>query len=215
MDMLWALNRRFTRWSIVFGMPSKAPLGELTHHAQVAPSWSNLQVLNSQGCNVDLQLTSPGSWLHLQGVTALDFERLAAQGVTPTIQFASGGITQAFVHVNYGCESRQVMDSLAEQIQVGLDASVRAHIGSVSFPLPGFDCWSDEQLRVCRGISFDSNSMGTQLSNQLRHLKGEVDRSRTLGAVPALILEATTEGGAESLKEKRTVRGEPPRPSEY
>jgi hypothetical protein len=215
MDMLWALNRRFTRWSIVFGMPGKAPLGELTHHTQVAPSWANLQVLNSQGCNVDLQLTSPDSWLHLDGVTALDFERLAAQGVTPTIQFTSGGITQVFVHVNYGCESRQVMDSLAEQIEVGLDASVRAHIGSVSFPLPGFDCWSDEQLRVCSGISFDSNSMGTQLSNQLRHLKGEVDRSRILGAVPALILEATTEGGAESLKEKRTVRGEPPRPSEY
>ncbi|MDA7089281.1 relaxase/mobilization nuclease domain-containing protein [Pseudomonas sp. SA3-5] len=215
MDMLWELNRRFTRWGIVFGMPGQAPLGELTHHAQIAPSWANLQVLNSQGCNIDLQLTSPDSWLHLEGVTALDFERLAAQGVTPTIQFTSGGITQVFVHVNYGCESRQVMNRLAEQIQVGLDARVRAHIGSVSFPLTGFDCWSDEQLRVCSGVSFDGSTMGMQLSSQLRQLKGELDRSGILGAVPVLSLDTMTEAGAELLGENRTVRGEPPRPGEY
>ncbi|VXD04080.1 hypothetical protein PSEUDO9AZ_40821 [Pseudomonas sp. 9AZ] len=193
MDMLWALDRGFARWSITYSVPGASQLGALTNRDQVLPEWANLQVLNSLGFNVHLSLTSQNSWLHLVGVTRDDLDALKSQGVVPTIEFTAGGFTELYVHVNYGCESRQVMESLAEQIQIGLEARVRAHIGSVSFPLPGFDGWTDGQLQSCSGISFDGRTMGTQLSSQLKLLKGEVGPPKILGAIPMLRSEALAE----------------------
>ncbi|WP_176450992.1 relaxase/mobilization nuclease domain-containing protein [Pseudomonas aeruginosa] len=184
MDMVWELDRRFTRWSIACASPGNEPLCNLTASEQVHSAWSNLQVLNSQGCNVQLSLSSADSWLHLVNVTEADLLVLSARGIEPTIQFTRNGVTEIFVHVNYGCELRDVMDSLAEQVQVGLQASVRAHIGSVSFPLPGFDCWHDEQLQLCSAFRLTPKTMGMQFSSQLRQLKGEVGPPRMLGAVP-------------------------------
>ena len=184
MDVVWELDRRFTRWSIACARPGNEPLCNLTASEQVHSAWSNLQVLNSQGCNVQLSLSSADSWLHLVNVTEVDLLVLSARGIEPTIQFTRNGVTEIFVHVNYGCERRDVMDSLAEQVQVGLQASVRAHIGSVSFPLPGFDCWHDDQLQLCSAFRLTPKTMGMQFSSQLRQLKGEAGPPRMLGAVP-------------------------------
>lgn len=214
MDMLSGLSRGFTRWKVTFGIPGQPPLGELTRRDQILPSWPNLQVLNSQGCNVELSLTSTDSWLHLVGVTERDLKWLQEQEITPAIRFTRGGVMEMFVHVNYGIESNQVMQHLAEQIQSGLDATVRAHFGSVSCPLPGFDCWVDEQLQSCCGISLDSQSIGTQLSSQLKTLKGDVGRSRVLGVPPILSTDILLSGDERPLIE-RQGQIEPPRPGEY
>ncbi|MCY1292835.1 hypothetical protein D9M70_420770 [compost metagenome] len=193
LDMLWELERRFIHWRITCDKPGEGLLAELARSDQLSPNWANLQVLNSQGCNVQLSLTSKASWLHLVGVTEGDLEHLLIQGIVPTIQMTVAGMTEVFVHVNYGCENRQVMARLAEQIQIGLEATVHAHIGSVSFPLPGFDRWDEEAPRVCCGLKFDSASMGAQLSSQLRQLKGEVGPPRVLGAIPILRSEEKEE----------------------
>jgi hypothetical protein len=180
-----ALDRRFTKWSITLGPSGQAQLGQLNRYEELASSWSNLQVLNSLGNNVRLQLSSQDSWLHLVGVTSTDLQKLEAQRITPTAQFMIDGVTQVFVHVNHGHESPQIMKYLNKQIQVGLDAQVRSYVGSVSFPVGGFDYWLDDELHTCRDVRFDTSTIGSQFTKELQRLKGELGVSRVMGAPPA------------------------------
>ncbi|MGF0337941.1 relaxase/mobilization nuclease domain-containing protein [Ectopseudomonas toyotomiensis] len=215
LDMLWELERRFTHWCVSFGIPGEDPIGELTRSDELSPNWSNLQVLNSQGVNVQLSLTSRGSWLHLNGVTERDLARLRSEGIEPTVLFTVGGVTEAYVHVNYGIENRLVMRRLAEQVQVGLDAIVQPYIGVVTFPLPGFDCWQGGRLQHCSNVRFDSATIGAQLSVQLSALKGDVGHTRSL--VPPVTHDAELPISAAQvvLRKENSTSEDSPRPSGY
>ncbi|WP_154067099.1 hypothetical protein [Pseudomonas sp. CC6-YY-74] len=178
-EMLWELNRQFSKWAISYGHPNEEPFGQISHPDQVTKDWAQLLVLNSHSCNVRLALVSAQSWLHLVGVTAEDLACMDRYGMSPAIRFTSGGVPEAFVHVSYGCESRYVMQRLAERIQPGLNAVVSARIGSVSFPLPGFDHWEEDgTLQRCSDVGFDGDLIGAQLSEPLRAIKAELNREQ-------------------------------------
>ncbi|WP_239482127.1 hypothetical protein [Zestomonas insulae] len=212
-DMLWALERQFAHWRIDFGVPGEALLGELIRSDQLSANWPNLQVLNSQGCNVQLSLSSQDSWLHLAGVTEADFEQLRRQGMVPTIRFTAGGVTEVYLHVNFGCESPSVMARLAEQVQGGLQATVQAHIGGVSFPLPGFDRWQGGQLQHCSDVHFHAATIGRQLSEPLRQLKGAVGRARFLGAPTRPSPAASAPADEVGVRKTQPLQEDLPHPS--
>lgn len=213
METVEALDRRFTKWSITFGSSGQAPQGQLHRSQELASSWANLQVMNSLGSNVRLQLSSQDSWLHLVGVTSSDLQKLKAQGITPTAQFMIDDVTQVFVHVNHGHESPQIMECLNKQIQVGLDAQVRSYVGSVSFPVGGFDYWLDGELHTCRDVRYDTSTIGAQFTKELQRLKGELGVSRVLGAPPALDLNpdsldsrASSKANHDAISARETPR---------
>jgi hypothetical protein len=215
METVEALDRRLTKWSITFGPSGQAQLGQLSRYEELALSWSNLQVLNSLGNNVRLELSSQDSWLHLVGVTSPDLQKLEAQGITPTAQFMIDGVTQVFVHVNHGHESPQIMKYLNKQIQVGLDAQVRSYVGSVSFPVGGFDYWLDGELHTCGDVRFDTSTIGAQFTKELQRLKGGLGVSRVLGAPPERVLnpDSLDRSASSNANHDATSARETPRPT--
>lgn len=177
MSLLFTLDRQFRRWSITYGKPNSPALGRISNKDKLQDAWSQLLVLNSIGCNIELNLNGLQSWLNLVNPTQADLLWLAEQGMAPVVRFCRGELSEAYVHVSFGCERSAVMQRLVDQVAMQVSAEVYAHVGGISFPVAGFDNWNEQgEIQQVKSISFDDGQEGLQLSKFFWEISEELSR---------------------------------------
>ncbi len=175
--ILNSLDEQGKAWSVTCGKPADSVPVELSHRDTVQSGWASLVVANTLGANIELRLPGPHSWLRLVGVGQSDFEWLSLNEISPTATFHKDGFDEAYILLRGHALSESVAARLVEEISMHVSASVSVHVGTVSFPLAGFDRWTQAgELRLGTSLRFDNEIVPNRaLASWLRSIEEDFE----------------------------------------